>query len=479
MKPDPAGGKTGMKQQQEHLALFGVGPLYGAAVIVLTAAGIVLSRTGCLPAAGMGAFRLPAMALGIALIVLGAAFWWSAVFRARVDDHIRSNTLVTTGVYAWVRNPIYTAFLMACTGALLLAGHLWLLVLPVVFWAFLTVLMKGTEERWLEDLYGQEYRDYCARVNRCIPWVPRMKKEYFSVEDDGFYGAYYENPGRTDRCMIAMLGDAVDDRMAVSGVKWLQRHGCNVLAMAPAKKDYGHHNYELERFETAIAVLRSRGNRKIGIVGASTTGMLALVAASYYGDITLTIALSPCDFIMEGFYQDGKDGARERPGDNESTLSYQGKPLPYLPYAYRHPRYWQMIRKESREGGDMIASRKMFEESERLHPVQEEEKIKVETIRGKLVLIGAEDDVLWDTCKYIRRMEQRLKTRPHGSEYELLLYSHGTHFLFPESMMKIMLPVGSGLLVRLAFHAGRRFPRECRDTRRDIDAKLSGLIDRW
>lgn len=306
-----------------------------------------------------------------------------------------------------------------------------------------------------------------------------MKKEYFSMEKDGFYGAYFENREKTDKCMIALLGDAIDDHMVVSGVKWLQRRGCNVLTMSPSKKDYGHHNYALERFGKAIAEIKSRGNRKIGIVGASTTGMLALVAASYYHDISLTIAMTPCDFIMEGFYQDGKDGARERPGDGESTVSWQGKPLPYLPYAYRHPQYWQMIQKESREGGDRIASRKMFEESERLHPVQEEERIKVENIRGKIVFVGAADDVLWDTCKFIRRMDQRLKSTPHDSTYDLLLYEHGTHFVFPEGMLRIMFPVGSGLLVRLMFRAGKQFPKECKATRIDIDRKLSRVVEAW
>ena len=61
----------------------------------------------------------------------------------------------------------------------------------------------------------------------------------------------------------------------------------------------------------------------------------------------ITIALSPSDFIMEGFYRDGKDGAKERPGDHESTLSWQGEPLPYLPYAYRHPEYWQKLKEEA------------------------------------------------------------------------------------------------------------------------------------
>ena len=306
-----------------------------------------------------------------------------------------------------------------------------------------------------------------------------MKKIYFTSEKDGFYGVYYLNEKTANKAMIVMLGDSSDDRMAVSGVKWVQKLGCNVLAMSPDKQDYGHHNYPLERFEKAIAYLKAQGNKKIGIAGASTTGMMALVAASYFPDITLTIAISPPDFVMEGFYQDGKDGAHERPGDNESSISWRGEGLPYLPYAYRHPTYWQMIKKESKEGGDIIASQKMFNESERLHPVQEAEKIKVETIKGKIIFVGAEDDVLWDTCKYIHRMEQRLEEKPHECEYESLLYEHGTHFAFPQSMLDIMMPLIGSLFVGIAFKAGRQFPKECNRTRMDIDRKLTKAIMNW
>ena len=306
-----------------------------------------------------------------------------------------------------------------------------------------------------------------------------MNKQVFNSERNGFCGAWYPNPEGADRAMILMLGDSSEDRMAVSAAKWLHRQGVHALAMSPGKKDYGHHNYPLERFGKAIAFLKSQGCDKLGIVGASTTGMLALVAASYYPELSLTIAVSPPDFVMEGFYQDGKDGARERPGDNESSVSWEGRPLPYLPYAYRHPEYWRKIVEESKAGGDKIASRRMFDESERRHPVQEEEKIKVERIRGKIVCIGAEDDVLWDTCKYIRRMEERLAETPHDSDFESWLYAHGTHFAFPESMLRLMLPIGSGLLVRLAFKAGREYPRECRRTREDIDKRLTALLRTW
>ena len=31
-------------------------------------------------------------------------------------------------------------------------------------------ILVVTEEKWLRDLYGKQYEDYCNRVNRCIPW---------------------------------------------------------------------------------------------------------------------------------------------------------------------------------------------------------------------------------------------------------------------------------------------------------------------
>ena len=74
------------------------------------------------------------------------------------------------------------------------------------------------------------------------------------------------------------------------------------------KKDYGHHNYPLERIEKAITWLKSHGNAKIGIAGASTTGTLALTAASLFDDISLTIAMTPSDFVWQGFMQGKKDG---------------------------------------------------------------------------------------------------------------------------------------------------------------------------
>ena len=305
------------------------------------------------------------------------------------------------------------------------------------------------------------------------------KGQIFRIGSDGLNGAWYPCPSGSRRGMILMLGDSSEDRMAKTGAKWLNGQGIHVLAMSPDRKDYGHHSYPLERFGKAIAFMKAQGCEKLGVVGASTTGMMALLAASYYPELSLTIAVSPPDFVMEGFYRDGRDGATERPGDYESSVTWQGRQLPFLPYAYRHPAYWQKIWEEAKAGGDRVASRKLFDESERRHPLTEDERIKVERIRGKIICIGAEDDVLWDTCRYIRRMEERLETTPHDAVFESWLYEHGTHFAFPQSLLKRMLPLGSGLLVSLMFRAGKEHPKECRETREDIDRRLKQALSEW
>ena len=67
---------------------------------------------------------------------------------------------------------------------------------------------------------------------------------------------------------------------------------------------------------------------------------------------------------------------------------------------------------------------------------------------------------------------------PHTPQ-EYVIYEHGTHFVFSESMLKTMLPVGSGLFVKLAFQAARKYPEECRRARLDIDRRVRNVVAEW
>ena len=156
--------------EKGHLPILGVGPLYVVTIILMTIISITLSATGIIPVITFANFQWIFILIGILCFIIGITLWLKAVIIDRLDTHIIKNELVTTGVYAYVRNPVYSAFMFVCTGVLLIYGNLVLLVLPIIYWGFMTVLMKLTEEKWLEDLYGKEYVQYRQRVNRCIPW---------------------------------------------------------------------------------------------------------------------------------------------------------------------------------------------------------------------------------------------------------------------------------------------------------------------
>lgn len=306
-----------------------------------------------------------------------------------------------------------------------------------------------------------------------------MKKQFFSNEKDGFYGTYYENPKGANCAMIGLFGDDPNDFMAKCGAKWLHKKGVNVMCMSPDVKNYGHVNFPLERIETSIKWLKSHGNKKIGIMGMSTAGMDSLVAASYFPDITLTFGLTPSDFVWQGFEQGEKDGCKEWPIPDASTLSWQGKPLAYMPFVYAHPEYYHKIEEETKGSGDITRSTHLFIDSEKAREHTEEEMIKVENIKGKLIMVGADDDSFWEAGKYVRRMDKRLKERPHECDYEALTYEHGTHFVLPETMLRKALPVGLKFVMKFIFKAAKDYPKECEQTRKDIDRRLSAALKQW
>lgn len=160
---------------KKALPLFGVGPLYVIVCAVITVVGIIPDCFGILSMGEIANLFLKIVfyVLGIILIVSGIVMWLFAVVIGKVDKDIESGKLKTTGIYAVVRNPVYSAFLFVFTGILLFFTNLYLLVLPVLYYIYMTVLMICTEEKWLKEKFGTEYVMYCKKVNRCLPWFPK------------------------------------------------------------------------------------------------------------------------------------------------------------------------------------------------------------------------------------------------------------------------------------------------------------------
>ena len=159
--------------KREKLSVLGIGPIYVGIILVITAILIFLQNKGYFKNGEISFLKIPFMIIGIICIFIGIGLWISAVVNSRISKNIKELKLVTTGVFSIVRNPIYSAWIFICTGILLLGHDIWLLILCPIFWGYLTVLMKHTEEKWLIKQYGQEYLTYMKKVNRVFPWFPR------------------------------------------------------------------------------------------------------------------------------------------------------------------------------------------------------------------------------------------------------------------------------------------------------------------
>ena len=163
--------KDSVAKSKPHLPIMGVGPAYVISIVLISGLSIFADATHLhLPRPTSALFEIFLFIVGLLFVLSGLLIYFLAI-KAKITSSIKENTLVTHGVYAVVRNPIYSAWLFICTGALFLYGNLYLaLALFLIFWLSLTILMKYTEEKWLIKLYGEVYLEYCKKVNRCLPW---------------------------------------------------------------------------------------------------------------------------------------------------------------------------------------------------------------------------------------------------------------------------------------------------------------------
>jgi protein-S-isoprenylcysteine O-methyltransferase Ste14 len=82
-----------------------------------------------------------------------------------------TRNLVVTGLYRYVRNPIYVAVVAIIMGQGVLMGDSRLLVYGALLWLGFHVFVVAYEEPTLEETFGSEYESFRAAVPR---WIPRM-----------------------------------------------------------------------------------------------------------------------------------------------------------------------------------------------------------------------------------------------------------------------------------------------------------------
>lgn len=100
----------------------------------------------------------------LALVVAG----WRAIYRDYWSKGRGEGTLVTSGIYRYIRHPQYTGFALATLGML----FEWATLPTLVMWPILMVIyyrLAGREEAEMREEFGVAYDEYAARTGMFLP----------------------------------------------------------------------------------------------------------------------------------------------------------------------------------------------------------------------------------------------------------------------------------------------------------------------
>ena len=102
------------------------------------------------------------------LIILGMSLSLWATIEAGKIDISSPRKLVTSGPYAYSRNPMYVGWSMIYMGIFFAVNSLWLVIFFPLIMAYIHFIEVPGEERSLEQKFGSKYREYQNRVRRYL-----------------------------------------------------------------------------------------------------------------------------------------------------------------------------------------------------------------------------------------------------------------------------------------------------------------------
>ncbi len=125
-------------------------------------------------------YDLPAWAGWTGIVIFAVAMW--LLWRSHADlgrnwrvttEFREKHTLVTGGVFRYVRHPMYSAHLLWGIAQVLLI-HNWIAGLAslVIFFPFYILRVRREEQKMLEQ-FGEEYRTYMSHTGRISPRLLR------------------------------------------------------------------------------------------------------------------------------------------------------------------------------------------------------------------------------------------------------------------------------------------------------------------
>jgi protein-S-isoprenylcysteine O-methyltransferase Ste14 len=160
-RSDAADGVTGPRNQPSPLTVAGVWLLYGLHFGLTSYAAVESSWPLPVPA-------VLSFGGGLLLLLVGGAMNLAAAVSFRSLKRLSgrdTSRLITGGIYRWSRNPQNLGWTLFLVGLGLLRTSGLVLLLAALFWTGFRMYLP-LEERLLERLFGDAYREYRSRTHR-------------------------------------------------------------------------------------------------------------------------------------------------------------------------------------------------------------------------------------------------------------------------------------------------------------------------
>jgi dienelactone hydrolase len=217
--------------------------------------------------------------------------------------------------------------------------------------------------------------------------------EETSIAEDGLVGYLYAPTKAGTYPALLILGGS-DGYIDFQKARTLASHGYVTLALdyfgdPPLPTELVE--IPLEYFKTAIDWLQTQENvdgDKIGVIGTSRGGELALLLGATYPEITAVVGYVPSGLVVGGISSTNPDEV--------AAWALNGTPIPFY--------------NKSKEN-------------------LEETTIPVEQIKGPILLISGEDDQIWPSFELSEIAMDRLRENDHPYPYEHLSYEGAGHLI--------------------------------------------------
>jgi dienelactone hydrolase len=214
------------------------------------------------------------------------------------------------------------------------------------------------------------------------------------LHDDGLRGMLLVPPGTSPHPAVLVVGGS-EGGMPVRRAAWLASHGFTALALAyfrfedlPPQLE----NIPLEYFVRAMQWMAARpeiGNARIGVMGGSRGGELALQLGSMSPHIAAVVAYVPSNVRVASCCRQ----------NGTAAWTWQGRPLPYV-----IPRLQANVE------------------------MRVPATIEVENTKGPILMISGESDHIWNSWEMADDVVSRLKGHHFAYSYENLKYPRAGHY---------------------------------------------------